>query len=116
LRRWDTESKNDDRRREYGFSGKGGYAFPSFVVLELYIDSNIQDLTVYIFCDIMPTIRGTETGIGDYAKTMQYLFAKSVFQDLYIMTDEMKLQQAQKVFETLCRNPDEHEWHYEKDE
>lgn len=32
------------------------------------------------------------------------------------MTDEMKLQQAQKVFETLCRNPDEHEWHYEKDE
>ena len=31
------------------------------------------------------------------------------------MTEE-KLQRAQKTFETLCQNLDEHEWHYEKDE
>lgn len=31
------------------------------------------------------------------------------------MTEE-KLQRAQRTFETLCQNLDEHEWHYEKDE
>lgn len=31
------------------------------------------------------------------------------------MTEE-KLQRAQKTFETLCQNLDEHEWHYEIDE
>lgn len=31
------------------------------------------------------------------------------------MTEE-KLQRAQRTFETLCQNLDEHDWHYEKDE
>ena len=31
------------------------------------------------------------------------------------MTEE-KLQRAQRTFATLCKNLDEHDWHYEKDE
>ncbi len=32
------------------------------------------------------------------------------------MVDEMKLQRAQRVFETMCRTLDSHEWKYEKND
>lgn len=32
------------------------------------------------------------------------------------MTDEMKLDRAKKVYDTLCEALEEHEWKYEKDE